>query len=110
MSDEWKLRYQSGRSGVEGFNGYLKDSGREALHQAGRRRLRGMAAQYVMTAVLVASANMRKIATFLNEVEQGLEKVLERKHQARERRKRREGGLSKYLQNAEGGPSVVGSG
>ncbi|KRC61185.1 hypothetical protein ASE14_09660 [Agromyces sp. Root81] len=110
MLKEWNDRYSTGRNGVEGFNGFLKDPARESLAASGRRRLRGYAAQYLLTAVLVAAANMRKIEAFLEQTRHGLEEALERKHQKRQRRKRRAGGLSKHLQKDENAPLPVGSG
>jgi hypothetical protein len=57
--------YKGPRNTVEGFNAYLKDDGRTALHQAGRRRLRGYTAQFVLTTMLVVAANLRKTMTFM---------------------------------------------
>ncbi len=66
-SPEWHAMYATARNTIEGFNGYIKDANHEALDQPGRRRVRGYAAQYLFTAMLVASANLRKIDTFLRE-------------------------------------------
>ncbi|MFK4729520.1 hypothetical protein ROT00_07525 [Agromyces mediolanus] len=66
-TDEWQTWYATGRNTIEGFNGYIKDGAREALADATRRRLHGYAAQYLLTTVLVASANIRKIIGFLEE-------------------------------------------
>jgi hypothetical protein len=57
--------YATARNTIEGFNGYVKDANYEALDQPGRRRVRGYAAQYLFTALLVVSANIRKLQTFL---------------------------------------------
>ena len=57
--------YSTARNTIEGFNGYVKDANHEALDQPGRRRVRGYAAQYLLTAMLIVSANLRKIDTFL---------------------------------------------
>lgn len=59
--------YASLRNSVEGFNGYVKDGAHEALDDHERRRLRGVAAQSVLSAFLVFSANLRKVASFLAE-------------------------------------------
>jgi hypothetical protein len=64
-SPEWQAMYATARNTIEGFNGFVKDAGREALDQPGRRRVRGFAAQYLFSAVLVASANIRKIQAFV---------------------------------------------
>ena len=65
---EWQAMYSTARNTIEGFNGYVKDSNYEALDQPGRRRIRGYTAQYLLTTVLVVSANIRKIRTFLANV------------------------------------------
>ena len=78
--------YSTARNTIEGFNGYVKDSSYEAFYQPGRRRIRGYTAQYLLTTVLVVSANIRKIRTFLanagSENEAG---QLKRKRQPRRR-------------------------
>jgi hypothetical protein len=53
------------RNTNEGMNGFLKDPAHEALDEPGRRRIHGVAAQSVLTALLVMAANVRKIRTFL---------------------------------------------
>ncbi|WP_276969243.1 hypothetical protein [Ferrimicrobium acidiphilum] len=64
-SSEWHAMYATARNTIEGFNGYVKDANHEALDQPGRRRVRGYASQYLLTAMLVMSANLRKIDTFI---------------------------------------------
>ena len=49
------------RNTIEGLNGYVKDPAHEALAQPARRRVRGIAAQSVFTALLLMAANIRKI-------------------------------------------------
>ena len=66
-SPEWHAMYSTARNTIEGFNGYVKDANHEALDQPGRRRVRGYAAQYLLTAMLIVSANLRKIETFIRE-------------------------------------------
>jgi hypothetical protein len=51
------------RNTIEGLNGYAKDPAHEALAQAARRRVRGIAAQSVFAALLLMAANIRKIRT-----------------------------------------------
>lgn len=63
-SPEWQAMYSSARNTIEGFNGYVKDSSREALSDASRRRIRGYAAQYLLVTFLVLAANARKIVAF----------------------------------------------
>jgi serine/threonine protein kinase HipA of HipAB toxin-antitoxin module len=49
------------RNTIEGLNGYLKDAAHQALAQPARRRVRGIAAQSIFTALLLIAANIRKI-------------------------------------------------
>ncbi len=49
------------RNTIEGLNGYAKDPAHEALAQPARRRVRGIAAQSIFTALLLTAANIRKI-------------------------------------------------
>ena len=49
------------RNTIEGLNGYVKDPAHEALAQPARRRVRGIAAQSLFTALLLIAANIRKI-------------------------------------------------
>ena len=64
-SDRWHLMYRSIRSADEGMNGFVKDPAHEALDDAGRRRLFGTAAQFLLTAFLLLAANVRKIQSFI---------------------------------------------
>jgi hypothetical protein len=58
---EWHTRYATLRNTIEGLNGYAKDPAHEALAQPARRRVRGIAACSVFTALLLMAANIRKI-------------------------------------------------
>ena len=49
------------RNTIEGLNGYAKDPAHQALAQPARRRVRGIAAQSIFTALLLIAANIRKI-------------------------------------------------
>jgi ferric-dicitrate binding protein FerR (iron transport regulator) len=60
-SPAWHARYATLRNTIEGLNGYAKDPAHEALAAAGRRRVRGIAAQSLFTALLLTAANIRKI-------------------------------------------------
>jgi hypothetical protein len=66
-SEEWHRTYSTDRNGIEGINGYLKDSSHEALGDAGNRRIRGMAGQFLLISMLAVSANLRKIQAFRDE-------------------------------------------
>jgi len=65
QSAEWRATYNLLRNTNEGMNGYVKDPAHEALDEPGRRRIHGVAAQSVLTAMLLMAANVRKIRTFL---------------------------------------------
>jgi len=60
-SPAWHKRYATLRNTIEGLNGYAKDPAHEALAQPARRRVRGIAAQSIFTALLLMAANIRKI-------------------------------------------------
>lgn len=60
-SPAWQARYATLRNTIEGLNGYAKDTAHEALAQPGRRRVRGIAACSLFTALLLMAANIRKI-------------------------------------------------
>ena len=60
-SPAWQARYATLRNTIEGLNGYAKDPAHQALAQPGRRRVRGIAAQSLFTALLLIAANIRKI-------------------------------------------------
>ena len=60
-SPAWHKTYATLRNTIEGLNGLIKDPAREALAQPARRRVRGIAAQSIFTALLLIAANIRKI-------------------------------------------------
>ena len=60
-SPAWHKTYATLRNTIEGLNGYAKDPAHQALAQPGRRRVRGIAAQSLFTALLLIAANIRKI-------------------------------------------------
>ncbi len=60
-SPAWHAAYATLRNTIEGLNGLIKDPAHEALAQPARRRVRGIAAQSVFTALLLMAANIRKI-------------------------------------------------
>ena len=59
-SPAWHARYAALRNTIEGLNGYAKDTAHQALAQPARRRVRGIAAQSIFTALLLMAANIRK--------------------------------------------------
>ena len=60
-SPAWHACYATLRNTIEGLNGYAKDPAHQALAQPGRRRVRGIAACSLFTALLLIAANIRKI-------------------------------------------------
>ena len=60
-SPGWHRTYATLRNTIEGLNGYAKDPAHQALTQPARRRVRGIAAQSLFTALLLMAANIRKI-------------------------------------------------
>jgi hypothetical protein len=60
-SPAWHKTYAALRNTIEGLNGYAKDPAHQALAQPARRRVRGIAAQSIFTALLLMAANIRKI-------------------------------------------------
>jgi hypothetical protein len=63
-SPAWHTRYATLRNTIEGLNGYAKDPAHQALSQPARRRVRGIAAQSLFTALLLIAANIRKIRSW----------------------------------------------
>jgi hypothetical protein len=60
-SPAWHARYATLRNTIEGLNGLLKDTAHQALAAPARRRIRGIAACSLFTALLLVAANIRKI-------------------------------------------------
>ena len=60
-SPAWHACYATLRNTIEGLNGYAKDTAHQALAQPARRRVRGIAAQSIFTALLLIAANIRKV-------------------------------------------------
>ncbi len=60
-SPAWHNSHATLRNTIEGLNGYAKDTAHQALAQPGRRRVRGIAACSLFTALLLTAANIRKI-------------------------------------------------
>jgi hypothetical protein len=56
----WHKTYATLRNTIEGLNGLVKDPAHQALAQPARRRVRGIAAQSIFTALLLMAANIRK--------------------------------------------------
>ena len=89
-SPAWHARYATLRNTIEGLNGYAKDTAHQALAQPARRRVRGITAQSIFTALLMIAANIRKIRAW---------RALTARDQARitQRARRRRTSLRDYL-------------
>lgn len=61
----WQSIWSTLRNTVEGVNAYNKDPNWSDLEEAGRRRLRGFAAQAFLLACQLLGSNIRKIETFM---------------------------------------------
>ena len=73
-TDEWHRAYATLRNSNEGMNGFIKDDAREAVDDPERRRIRGVAAQSILVAFQLFSANIRKINEFLTRKASGEKK------------------------------------
>ena len=78
------------RNTIEGLNGYVKDPAHQALAQPARRRVRGIAARSLFTALLLMATNIRKIRAW---------RALTARDKARttRRARRRQASLRDYL-------------
>jgi hypothetical protein len=63
-SPAWQDSYATMRNTIEGLNGFIKDPAHEALAQPARRRVRGIAACALFSALLLMAANLRKIRAY----------------------------------------------
>ena len=63
-SPAWHARYATLRNTIEGLNGLVKDTAHEALAAPARRRVRGIAACSLFTALLLMAASIPKIRTW----------------------------------------------
>lgn len=70
-TEEWHARYTIPRQTIEGVNGDAKDPAKDpakgALAAAGRRRVRGIAAQTVLVAFLLLALSLSRIERFLDD-------------------------------------------
>jgi hypothetical protein len=89
-STAWHARYATLRNTIEGLNGYAKDPAHEALAQPARRRVRGIAASSVFTAMLLTAANIRKIRSWRAQTAQDKTSITRRA-------RRRRASLADYL-------------
>jgi hypothetical protein len=90
-SEKWARTYATLRNTIEGWNAFAKDPAHEALAEAPRRRVRGIAAQGVFVTLLYVAANLRKIETYRAQLDD------RRAIEARKRARRRRVSLSDYV-------------
>jgi hypothetical protein len=90
-SEEWATTHQKDRNTSESFNAYVNDDGYEHLESSSRHRARGMAAQQVLTTMLIVSENIRKIAQFIQSEAAELRAASRRKKEPLGRKRHREG-------------------
>jgi hypothetical protein len=82
-SSAWHQTYATLRNTIEGLNGFVKDPAHEALAQPARRRVRGIAAQSVFTALLLMAANIRKIRAWRALTDRNKTRITRRARQRR---------------------------
>jgi hypothetical protein len=82
-SPAWHKTYATLRNTIEGLNGLIKDPAHEALAQPARRRVRGIAAQSLFTALLLMAANIRKIRAWRVLTPRGKDRITRRARQRR---------------------------
>jgi hypothetical protein len=82
-SPAWRARYATMRNTIEGLNGYAKDPAHQALAQPARRRVRGIAACSLFTALLLIAANIRKIRAWRALTTDGKTRITRRERQRR---------------------------
>ena len=82
-SPAWHARYATLRNTTEGLNGYAKDTAHQALAAPARRRIRGITACSLFTALLLMAANIRKIRAWRALTAPGKASIA---HRARRRR------------------------
>lgn len=66
---EWRSYNNRFRSANEGKNGSAKNPARQAIGTAGRRRVRGLAANGIITAVQLAAENLTSVKRFIQAAE-----------------------------------------
>lgn len=71
-SPEWQFTISRLRNSHEGIHGLAKDAALAAIAQAGRRRMRGLAASTLLIGMLVTAASIRRVAKFLDDSKDNL--------------------------------------
>lgn len=65
LSEEWRRHYEGPRSIVESYNGFVKDAKHGRVDETGLRRVRGYGKQLLVIALMISTANIRLIKSFL---------------------------------------------
>ncbi len=63
-SEKWYRHYGHARAVIESYNDFIKNGNKEALEDPDRRRVRGYARQALIVALMVFSANLRKLVAW----------------------------------------------
>lgn len=69
QTPEWRAMYGSPRNTIEGFNGTVKDGNGMALEIPSRRRVRGIAAQWLLVLFMLLGENVRRIRSWKQRAE-----------------------------------------
>lgn len=80
MSAEWRAYNDKFRSANEGKNGTAKNPAGQGVGTPGRRRVRGMAANGIITALQLAAENLNAIKRFIQTAEPDADGVPTRSH------------------------------
>lgn len=86
-SPAWEHAFKSPRATIEEFNGFVKDDNNKQLGAPGRRRVRGRTAQFLLVAILIVAANLRKIESFISKTDKERD-AAERKRKSRKETQR----------------------
>jgi hypothetical protein len=80
---EWSTTYHGLRNSVEGMNGVAKNGAYAALADPTRRRIRGVMAQSIFTALLIMATSINQIDSFLKNARPDSEGTLRRPRKRR---------------------------
>lgn len=95
-TSEWHESYALLRNAIEGGNGHLKEASGPAIGDAGRRRIRGIAAQSVFVALGLFGLNLERINSFLMTCIVGKDGVLRTRAKEKARLRRRVASIEDY--------------
>lgn len=87
-TEEWRVAYQTLRSADEGAHGLLKDGRYQSIEDPSRRRLRGQAANALITCFMICANNLALLGRWLKTAEVDERGILRRRHPSADRRAR----------------------